>query len=96
MSGARLSAKNTSFAQESQFFALEAVATRTTIGFRGSATKIVVWIGNRGGKDPVGKSTEVSATAALTGSKFRVVAIDTGRLNAVGQASRIAAATNGM
>lgn len=82
--------------EESQFFALEAIATDNEIGFRDDAVKVVVWIGDSPGMDPTVQSTEETAIAALINAGMVVLAIDTGSLDRTGQATRIATETGGV
>eukprot|EP00210_Caulerpa_lentillifera_P008228 g7856.t1 len=82
--------------KETQLYALERVATEDRIGFRADAIKVLVWIGDQPGRDPVIDSTEASATSTLKDAGIIVIAIDVLRLDASKQASRITAATNGL
>jgi len=85
-----------SVGQESQLFALEAVATDDGIGFRTDSLKIIVWIGDSPGMDPIVHSTEQSAIAALVHAGAHVIAIDSGSLDITGQGKRIATETDGI
>ena len=78
---------------EANMYALEKVAEDTT--WTASSTRILVWFGDAPGHDPRLGSTEVSATTALQTANISVQAIDTGDLDYTGQATRIAAATDG-
>ena len=82
---------------EGQLFALQRVATGAG-GFRPNSARVIVWFGDAPGHDPRNGATEASATAALQAAGIKVFAISVGanRLNLTGQASRIAAATNGL
>jgi len=83
--------------KEAQLYALETAATASGVGFDDDeASKVVVWIGDQPGSDPARGSTEASATAALQESDIQVIAIDVLRLDAAGQAARIAEATKGV
>ena len=83
-------------AEESQFLALEEVATNETFGFREGSTRIIVWIGNAPAIDPVESITETTVIDALVAQGSMIVAIDTGDLNAQEQVTRIIQATSGM
>lgn len=78
---------------EANLFALESVAENTT--WRAGSERILVWFGDAPGHDPRLGSTEGSATAALVANGIQVLALNTGNLNATGQATRIATATGG-
>jgi hypothetical protein len=70
---------------EGQLFALDRIANDPTIGWRSDAKRIVVWMGDAPGHDPIcaGLSglgfdiTEATTTAALTTASITVVAIGT-------------------
>ena len=80
---------------EAQLYALEQVANGTQ--WRAGSERLVMWFGDAPGHDPSNGSTEASATAALVGAGAAVHAISVGfdQLDALGQATRIAAATGG-
>ena len=82
--------------EESQFLALEEVATNETFGFRPNSTRIIVWIGNAPAIDPIDSITEETVIDALLAQGSMIVAIDTGDLDAEGQVTRIIEATGGM
>ena len=86
-----------SVGRESQFFALEAVATEDgETGFRNESLKIIIWIGDSPALDPIAGSTEVSVIESITELGAYVFAIDTGTLDVTREASRIIAATDGL
>lgn len=68
---------------EGQFYALDRLADGTGIGWRGIGTKIVVWIGDAPGHDPVPVAatglgyniTEATVTADLVAAGIKVIAI---------------------
>jgi hypothetical protein len=70
---------------EGQLFALDRIANDPAIGWRPDAKRIVVWIGDAPGHDPIcaGLSglgfdiTEATTTAALVGGSITVVAVGT-------------------
>jgi hypothetical protein len=69
---------------EGQLFALQQVATDPVIGWRPDSKRIVVWIGDAPGHDPVcagisgvADITEATATTALVNAGITVVAIST-------------------
>jgi hypothetical protein len=70
---------------EGQLFALDRIANDPAIGWRSDAKRIVVWMGDAPGHDPIcaGLSglgfdiTEATTTTALTGGKITVVAVGT-------------------
>jgi murein DD-endopeptidase MepM/ murein hydrolase activator NlpD len=83
---------------EAQIYALDQVAT--TAAWRPGSTRIVVWFGDAAGHDPSVGVTEAIATAALVTQTIKVMALDVSldtaiNLDTYGQATRIAAATNG-
>jgi hypothetical protein len=81
---------------EGQLYALKQVAD--TVAWRPGSTRIIVWFGDVWGHDPAGPPpgvTETEAIAALLAQTIKVMALDVGSLNYTGQATRIAAATNG-
>jgi len=78
---------------EADLFALESVANG--FAWRPGSSRIIAWFGDAPGHDPSGPSTEASATAALLAQNIRVIAINVGNLDGLGQASRITAATGG-
>jgi hypothetical protein len=82
---------------EAQLYALYHVATDAGTGWRAGSEKIVLWFGDYEGHDPSGGITEAMATTALVNKGIMVEAISVGydRLNATGQALRIANATSG-
>jgi hypothetical protein len=81
-------------AYEAQLYALEQVATETS--WREDSTRILVWFGDYPGHDPsLEGATEASATAALLSENIVVQAIDLYALDGLGQATRIADATDG-
>lgn len=80
---------------EAELYALDHVATDSGIGFRSGSSHIVVWFGDAEGHDPSGGITEADATNALVANGMTVIAIDTGALDALGQATRITTATGG-
>ena len=80
---------------EADLYALDQVATDSSIGFRTGSSHIVVWFGDAEGHDPSGGITEAAATSALIANGMTVIAIDTGALDALGQATRITTATGG-
>eukprot|EP00210_Caulerpa_lentillifera_P005807 g5553.t1 len=82
--------------KEAQLYALERLATNASVGFDTNAMKIVVWIGDQPGKNPVLGSKLRSAISALQKNDIHVIAIDIRRLNKLKQASRIARATSGL
>ena len=93
-------------APEAQLYALAQSAQQTS--WRDGSTRIMVWFGDMPGHDPAapdigGGTTEAQATAALVNNSVHVEAMNvytgipyegTG-LDATGQATRIAAATDG-
>jgi hypothetical protein len=70
---------------EGQLFALNQIATDPAIGFRATASKVVVWFGDAPGHDPVCSAisgeaadiTEATVTADLVAAGIKVVAIST-------------------
>jgi hypothetical protein len=70
---------------EGQLFALDRVANESAIGWRADSKRIVVWIGDAPGHDPICASltglgfdiTEATSTAALSAAAITVVAIGT-------------------
>src|SRR4051794_13595145 len=78
---------------EPDLFALESVANG--FAWRPGSSRIIAWFGDAPGHDPSGPSTEASATAALLAQNIRVIAINVGNLDGLGQATRITAATGG-
>lgn len=82
---------------EAELQALDFAASQSATGWRTGSTKILVWFGDAAGHDPSGSSgtTEAQATAALQAQSIKVEAIDVGALDALGQATRITAATGG-
>ncbi len=78
---------------EANLYALESVATGTS--WRAGSERILVWFGDAPGHDPSLGTTESDAIAALTGASIQVEAVDVGRMDSTGQASRITAATGG-
>jgi len=82
---------------EAQMTALTLLSSAATTGWRAGSTRILVWFGDYEGHDPSDAYTEAGATAALQAANISVEAISVGynRLDATGQATRIAAATGG-
>lgn len=69
----------------------------TTIDFRPDSTRVVVMFGDAPSHDPsFGGATQASAIAALQAANVRVIAINVGNLDQLGQASAITAATGGV
>ena len=70
---------------EGQLYALQELATNTSIGWRTDSKRIIVWFGDAPGHDPIctdltglpAAITEATATAALTGANITVVAVST-------------------
>jgi hypothetical protein len=70
---------------EGQLYALQELATNTSIGWRTDSKRIIVWFGDTPGHDPIctdltglpAAITEATATAALTGANITVVAVST-------------------
>ncbi len=68
-----------------------------TIDFRPDSTRVVVMFGDAPSHDPsLDGSTLASAIAGLQAAHVRVIAINVGNLNQFGQASAVAAATDGV
>lgn len=84
-----------SVGRESQFFALESLVT-DDVGFRSDSLKIIVWIGDSPALDPIAGSTEESVIDVYQELGAHVIAVDTGTMDITREASRIAAATNGI
>ena len=84
---------------EAQLYALKRAATDAATGWRAGSEKIALWFGDYEGHDPSGPdgTTEAQATAALvsTGIKVEAISVGANRLDVLGQATRIAAATGG-
>ncbi len=78
---------------EANLYGLEQVATG--MEWRTGSTRIVVWFGDAPGHDPSGGVSETDAIAALTGENITVHALDAGKLDSSGQATRITDATGG-
>jgi hypothetical protein len=84
--------------EEGQLYALDQVASQTATGWRPGSTRIIIWFGDAPGHDPAGPPpgiTEAQAIAALVAKTIKVMALDVGSLNYLGQAQRIATATGG-
>jgi uncharacterized repeat protein (TIGR01451 family) len=78
---------------EADLFGLESVAN--TFGWRPGSSRIIAWFGDAPGHDPSGTSTLATATAALVAQGIRVIAVNVGNLDALGQATAITTATGG-
>ena len=88
-------------APEAQLNALSQLATRTDIGWRDGATRIIVWFGDAPGHDPSNGATLDSTIANLNAAGIRVIAIpvtstEGTSLDQTGQATAIVNATKGV
>jgi len=80
---------------ENGFPALESVATGD-VGFREDSVKILIWIGDTPSADKIGDVTEDTVFDALLAEEIRVLAIDTGSLDATEQATMVTIITEGV
>jgi len=84
---------------EAQLHALRQVANDPDTGWRTGSKRITLWFGDYEGHDPSGpdSTTLAQATAALQAQKIKVLAMSVGanRLDLLGQATSITAATGG-
>lgn len=64
--------------------------------FRTGGTRIIAWFGDAPSHDPSGGHTLADTIAALQAAEIRVVAVNVGNLDQLGQASAIASATGGV
>jgi hypothetical protein len=80
---------------EAQLYALEQLALGA-VSWRPNSSRIIVWFGDEPGHDPRLGSSEASAIAALQAAEVQVIAIGVRNLDETGQATRIAAATDGV
>ena len=81
---------------EADFWGLYEAADTTS--WRAGSTRILVWFGDAQSHDPAGPPpgvNEAQTIAALVAKSIKVMALDTGALDALGQATRIATATGG-
>lgn len=83
--------------EDSQLFALEQIAIDPEIGFRDGSIRILIWIGDAPGKDPIADSNIDTVIDALSfEGEIYTFAIDLGALDETGQASLIARLTGGL
>ncbi|KAK1832043.1 hypothetical protein QBC39DRAFT_381923 [Podospora conica] len=78
--------------------ALFQIAGADAISFRSGSSPIVVLVGDAPSHDPSppsGGQTLISAIGALLDRRIRVIAVDVGRLDGDGQASKVTSATGG-
>jgi uncharacterized repeat protein (TIGR01451 family) len=82
---------------EADLFGLE--ATANTILWRPGSSRIIAWFGDAPGHDPTGPTngtTLATTIAALQAQNIRVIAVNVGNLDGLGQASAITSATGGV
>jgi hypothetical protein len=80
---------------EADLNALYQLATGS-VSFRADGTRIIAWFGDAPSHDPSGGHNLADTIAALQAAKIRVVAVNVGNLDGLGQASAIASATGGV
>lgn len=81
---------------ESALNALFQLATDPATGFRSDSSRIIAWFGDAPSHDPSGTATLATTIAALQLAHIRVIAIDVGALDSLGQATAITTATGGV
>jgi hypothetical protein len=80
---------------EADLNALYQLATGSA-SFRADGTRIIAWFGDAPSHDPSNGHTLADTIAALQAAEIRVVAVNVGDLDGLGQASAIASATGGI
>ena len=81
---------------ESELNALYQVATQAATGFRSDSSRVIAWFGDAPGHDPSGGITLADTIAALQAAHIRVIAVNVGNLDGLGQATAITTATGGV
>lgn len=80
---------------EADLNALYQLATGAA-SFRSDGTRIIAWFGDAPSHDPSGGHTLADTITALQAANIRVIAVNVGDLDGLGQASAIASATGGV
>ena len=66
------------------------------VTFRDESSRVIVLVGDAFSHDPSGGHTLIEATAALLAENIRVIAVDVGGIDEVGQATAVTSATGGV
>jgi hypothetical protein len=81
---------------EDNLMGIRRSTTDAASAWRSGSARLLVQFGDAYGKDPASDgTTEVQATAALTSTSTKLIAVDVGAKNATGQETRMTAASGG-